>query len=417
MIRFPLFLARRLSEDKYIKKSGRRQSPLLRLSLIAVGLSLGLMLVSTAIIVGFKQKVSDFAYSQTGHISLYAWGNSWLNNRAYIQLSPEFIKHLNERPQTNALYPIITEMAMLKTKEDFVGLQLYGVEGNFNYPYFTDNIQKGYLPHFSEADSVAKPIVLPSEIAKDMQCHIGDNLKLYFMGDGIRLRTYKLVGTYESAGLKDMPALCSISSLRKLNKLPNNYYSRVMLMLNDESKAEKEAMAIIKDFEQKNQLLGDSQIAINTGRELLPDLFNWLDLLDSNIYLILVLMLLIGAFSMITGLIIIVLDKHQQIGILKALGIKNLQIRLAFTFLASKLMLQGVLWANLLAGGFCLVQAYLKPIALDPKNYYMDAVPIGIKPLYWLGLNLGTISLIMILMLGATSIIAKIKPSEIMREE
>ncbi len=417
MIRFPLFLARRLSEDKYIKKSGRRQSPLLRLSLIAVGLSLALMLVSTAIIIGFKQKVADFAYSQTGHISLYSWGNTWLNNRAYIQLSPNFIDFIRERPKTKALYPLVTEMAMLKTKEDFVGLQLYGVEEGFSYPYFTDNIKEGYLPHFSEADSVAKAIVLPSEIAKDMQCRLGDKLKLYFMGEGIKLRTYKLVGIYESAGLKDMPALCSIESLRQLNKLPNNYYSRVMMMLENPSNARAETDAIIRDFDKHSDLLGESQIAINTGRELLPDLFNWLDLLDSNIYLILVLMLLIGAFSMITGLITIVLDKRQQIGVLKALGIKNLQIRLAFTFLASKLMLRGVLGANVLAGLFCLVQAYFKPIALDPKNYYMDAVPIGFNAFYWLALNLSTITLIMVLMLGATTIIAKIKPSEIMREE
>ncbi len=237
------------------------------------------------------------------------------------------------------------------------------------------------------------------------------------MGKGIKLRTYKLVGTYESAGLKDMPALCPIASLRKLNKLQRNDYSRLMLMLDDASNSRDEADAIIKDFDTHSKVLGNSQIAINTGRELLPDLFNWLDLLDSNIYLILVLMLLIGAFSMITGLIIIVLDKRQQIGVLKALGIKDIQLRLAFTFLASKLMLQGVLWANVLAGLFCIVQAYLKPIALDPKNYYMDAVPIGFTPLYWLGLNIATIVLIMILMLGSTTIIAKIKPSEIMREE
>ncbi len=417
MIRFALFLARRLAQDKYIKKSGRRQSPLLRLSLIAVGLSLALMLISTAIIVGFKQKVSDFAYSQTGHISLYSWGNTWLNNRAYIDLSPEFIKAIEERPHTKAVYPLVTEMGMLKTKDDFIGLQLYGVEADFDYPYFANNITEGYLPHFSEADSIRKPIVLPSQITKAMKCKLGDNLKFYFMGRGVQLRTYTLVGTYESAGLKEMPALCPIASLRRLNKLDSNRYSRLMLMINDADDARKEADGIIQSFEEHSELIGNSEIAISTGRELLPDLFNWLELLDSNVYLILVLMLLIGAFSMITGLIIIVLDKRQQIGVLKALGIKNMQLRLAFTFLASKLMLRGVLWANVLAGAFCLLQGYFKVISLDPKNYYMDAVPVGFKLHYWLALNLGTIALIMLLMLGATTIIAGIKPAEIIREE
>ncbi len=417
MLRFPLFLAKRLSQDKYLKQSGRERSPLLSLSLIAVGLSLGLMLISTAIIVGFKKQVANFAYSQTGHISLYAWGNSWLTNRDYIKLSPDFLDALKKRQSIKALYPIVRDMAMLKTKTDFIGLQLYGVEEDFNDPYFTDNITQGYLPHFSEQDSVKKPIVLPNTIAKTMNCQLGDNIKLYFMGSGIKLRTYKLVGTYEAAGIEQMPALCSIGSLRHLNKLSDRAYSRLMLMLDDPNKAREEADDIIRSFEHQRALIGDSRVAINTGRELMPDLFNWLDLLDSNVYLILVLMLLIGAFSMITGLIIIVLDKRQQIGVLKALGIKDLQIRLAFTFLASKIMLKGVLWANILAGTFCFLQSSFKMIALDPKNYYMNAVPIGFEWGYWFGLNIGTVLLIMLLMLVATSIMAKIKPSEIMREE
>ncbi len=417
MIKFSLFLARRLAQDKYTKNIGRQQSPLLRLSLIAVALSLGLMLLSTAIIVGFKQKVADFAYSQTGHISLYSWGDSWLKNRAYVELSPEFIKAVREQNKVQAVYPLVTEMAMLKTKEDFMGLQLYGVEEDFNYPYFTDNIKEGYLPHFSAKDSVAKPIVLPEHIAKAMQYHLGDNLKLYFMGQNIQLRTYTLVGTYESAGLDQMPALCSVSSLRRLNKIGSRQYSRLMIMLDEGDDARQEADNLIKSLEDRSELIGNSRLAINTGRELLPDLFNWLALLDSNIYLILVLMLLVSAFSMITGLIIIVLDKRQQIGILKAMGISSMKIRLSFTFLASKLMLRGVLWANVLAGAFCLIQGYFKPLSLDPKNYYMDAVPVAFKLEYWIGLNLGTIALISLLMLATTTIIAGIKPAEIMREE
>ncbi len=414
MFQLPIFLARKLSQDKYQNK---RQSPLLRLSLYAISLSLMVMLISLTIISGFKRQTSNFAYSQTGHMSIYPYGNVWLKSRSFFNF-PEACKDLvRQTDEVLNIEGIVSELALLKTKENFEGIQLYGVEEHCSLAYFKEHISSGTMPSFLNQDSIYNPIVLPSQIAKEQHCKIGDNIRLYFFNSSIKLRSYKLVGIYESAGIKQMPALCPIASLRKLNKLSKKQYSRILIEVKNPNRAEEIADKIKKSFAQNSNLLGESQVSLNTGKELLPDLFLWLELLDSNVYLIIILMLLVGACSMITGLIIIILDKRQQIGILKAQGIQNIQIRLCFTFIASKLMFKGMLWANLLAFCFCFIQDQFKIIGMNPDYYYMDSIPIRFQWELWLGVNLGTILLLMFLTLITSSFISKIKPAEIMRED
>ncbi|MDO4691617.1 MAG: ABC transporter permease [Porphyromonadaceae bacterium] len=415
MIAFPLFIARRMSRGHRHLQGEPSTSPLLRLSTVGVALSLGVMLISVAIILGFKRQVSSFAYGQTGHISLYAWGGDWLGTSQHFRLGQGLRSFFEQRPDVRQVYPLLQKTALLKTEDNYEGLMIYGVDSAFSHPYFSGRMTSGAWPTFSTLDTVSNPIVLPSRLTERMKCNVGDKLRLYFWGDQIRVRAYQLVGIYESSGLDKLPAITSGSSLRRLDKLDKDEYSRLMIMLNDSKQAGDAMASLTEELGRNASLLQGQALGVNSAEELMPDLFNWLSLLDSNVYLLLSLMILVGGFTMITGLIIIVLDKTRQIGLLKALGANNRQIRVVFTLMSLRLMLRSLLWGNLLAGTFCALQAIFAPIKLDPRNYFMDAVPIVFEPDLWLGVNVGTALLILLMLLVPTKIISSISPASVMR--
>ena len=227
-------------------------------------------------------------------------------------------------------------------------------------------------------------ITLPVQTAERMGCRVGEKVRIYFFGDKMRVRVYTLVGVYESTGMELSPALCPLSSLQRLNRWDDNTYSRLMLMLREPSHAERDLSELIASLQKRPNLIGQQDYGLNLGEELQPELFNWLTFLDTNVYALLSLMILVGGFTMITGLIILVLDKSKQIGILKALALG-------------------------------LVQQHFRLIRLNPANYFMSSVPIHFDPWAWVGINAGTLLLILIMILVPTGIVSRIRPAESMR--
>lgn len=412
-MRFELFAARRLMQSSS-GQSSQRVSMLLRLSVAGVALSLSVMLISLAIILGFKEQVSSTAYSQTGHLSLYRWGNSWTTTSQHIYTPDTLIRFLRSRPYVDAAYRLVQQTGMIKTSDAFAGIMLYGIDSLARYPYMGSRLLGGSLSP-QEIDTIANPIILPNKTAETLQLEVGDNLRLYFLDRSIRVRAYTLVGTYDAHGLEDLPALCRAESLHRLDKLDSDQYSRVLIMLSPGSDHAATAQRLVSDLSSQGSIILSNSYAVNTAEELMPDLFQWLALLDSNVVFLIVMMLIIGAFTMITGLIIIVLDKTEHIGLLKALGASDTQIRRIFALIAIRLVLWGLLWGNLIALILCYAQYHWHIIGLDPRNYLMDYVPILFDPLLWLGVNLGTLLFIVLSILGPTLIVSHIKPADIMR--
>lgn len=412
-----LFVSRRLSSTTKQQEQKQSSAPLVRLSMLGVALSVCVMLVSVAVILGFKRQIGHFAYSQTGHISLWATGGAWHDPQYPLLLTPEMRTVLEHNPGVAELQPLIQQKAMLKDEEGFTGVVLYGLEAGYRNEYIASSITRGYMPSFSDRDSVEHPIVLPNRLAEVMGYDLGSKVRAYFLGERIQVRVYEVVGIYESSGIEQMPALCKASSLRHLMRWQEGMYNRLMLFLDERSDVGEILTRIERSFEENSEALRGQSLAYNSAEELLPDLFGWLELIDSNVYVLLTLMLIVASFTMITGLIIIVLDKRQQIGLLKALGTTDVQLRKIFALVAARLLVRSLLWGNLIALGLCLVQKYTKVIHLDPKNYMMDAVPIALDPLAWLGINVGALVLILLAVLLPTMIISRISPAEVMRME
>ena len=407
------FLSRGLSRGD--KAGTRRVSALLRLTTIGVALSLSVMLLSVTIILGFHRQIHEFAFSQTGHISLNGYGSNWKTSTTPVYVSPELLSFLREEKGVSSVSPLIQQAGLLKTEGDFSGILLYGIDSTFRSRYFTEQIKSGTLPSFSESEYSRPPIVIPSHVARRMNYKVGDAVRIYFFGEKMRVRVFELQAIYESTGLELSPALCPISSLQRLNRWDENTYSRLIIMLQDPDAAYPTLEHLISTLQARPDLIGEENYGLNLGQELQPELFNWLAFLDTNVYALLSLMVLVGGFAMITGLIIIVLDKSKQIGILKALGATNRQLRQTFLQIAARLILRGIFWGNAIALVLSLAQRQFKLIKLNPANYFTDSVPIHFDLPLWVTINVGTLIVILLMVLVPASLVSRIHPAESMR--
>ena len=407
------FLSRGLSRGD--KAGTRRVSALLRLTTIGVALSLSVMLLSVTIILGFHRQIHEFAFSQTGHISLNGYGSNWKTSTTPVYVSPELLSFLREEKGISSVSPLIQQAGLLKTEGDFSGIPLYGIDSTFPSRYFTEQVKSGTLPSFSESEYSRPPIVLPSHVARRMNYKVGDAVRIYFFGEKMRVRVFELQAIYESTGLELSPALCPISSLQRLNHWDENTYSRLIIMLQDPDAAYPTLEHLISTLQARPDLIGEENYGLNLGQELQPELFNWLAFLDTNVYALLSLMVLVGGFAMITGLIIIVLDKSKQIGILKALGATNRQLRQTFLQIAARLILRGIFWGNAIALVLSLAQRQFKIIKLNPANYFTDSVPIHFDLPFWVAINVGTLIVILLMVLVPASLVSRIHPAESMR--
>lgn len=407
------YLSRGLSQGD--KAGTRRISALLRLTTIGVALSLSVMLLSVTIILGFHRQIHEFAFSQTGHISLNGYGSNWKTSTTPVYVSPELLSFLREEKGVSSVSPLIQQAGLLKTEGDFSGILLYGIDSTFRSRYFTEQVKSGTLPSFSESEYSRPPIVLPSHVARRMNYKVGDAVRIYFFGEKMRVRVFELQAIYESTGLELSPALCPISSLQRLNHWDENTYSRLIIMLQDPDAAYPTLEHLISTLQARPDLIGEENYGLNLGQELQPELFNWLAFLDTNVYALLSLMVLVGGFAMITGLIIIVLDKSKQIGILKALGATNRQLRQTFLQIAARLILRGIFWGNAIALVLSLAQRQFKIIKLNPANYFTDSVPIHFDLPLWIAINVGTLIVILLMVLVPASLVSRIHPAESMR--
>ena len=407
------FLSRGLSRGD--KAGTRRVSALLRLTTIGVALSLSVMLLSVTIILGFHRQIHEFAFSQTGHISLNGYGSNWKTSTTPVYVSPELLSFLREEKGVSSVSPLIQQAGLLKTEGDFSGILLYGIDSTFRSRYFTEQVKSGTLPSFSESEYSRPPIVLPSHVARRMNYKVGDAVRIYFFGEKMRVRVFELQAIYESTGLELSPALCPIFSLQRLNHWDENTYSRLIIMLQDPDAAYPTLEHLISTLQARPDLIGEENYGLNLGQELQPELFNWLAFLDTNVYALLSLMVLVGGFAMITGLIIIVLDKSKQIGILKALGATNRQLRQTFLQIAARLILRGIFWGNAIALVLSLAQHQFKIIKLNPANYFTDSVPIHFDLPLWIAINVGTLIVILLMVLVPASLVSRIHPAESMR--
>ena len=307
---------------------------------------------------------------------------------------------------------------ILKTDDDFLGVMLKGVGSDFDSTFIHQNMVAGSIPAFSDVKSQQK-ILLSKAIAEKLDLKVGDRIYAYFVNEqGVRTRRFTISGIYET-NLKQFDSQICFTDLYTTNKLNGwqpEQCSGAEVQVNDFEQLDAVALSILNKVKGKTDRYGNSY-STATIMEQNPQIFSWLDLMDLNVWIILALMVSVAGVTMISGLLIIILERTQMIGIMKAMGTKNAQIRQIFLWFATFIIGKGLLWGNLVGLGLVFLQKYTGLVTLDPKTYYVSTVPVELNVLLILALNLATLLICVFVLIAPSYLISHIHPAKTMHYE
>lgn len=400
---FEYFVAKRLFIAK--KKNNRHTRPILTIAILAIALSVAVMLLSFIIVKGFKHEISNKIIGFGSHIII----SSYTDNQSYesepIIITDDVyntIGNVSEIKQTNVF---ATKAGIIKTKEEILGVVFKGVSSDFDWSFFKNNLIKGSIVEINDSIK-SNNILISEEVSRQLSLDVGDDLIMYFIKESSRVRRFHIKGIYNTS-FSDFDKLFIMGDIRHvqyLNQWNDNQVGGLEITLNDFNKLNKINSLIYSEL--------DYNLNSITIKEKYPQLFDWLNLQDINVAVILILMLIVGVINMITALLILISERTRFIGILKAIGSNNWSIRTIFAYNATYLLLKGLFLGNIIAFSLALLQKEFSIIKLDPQTYYMNTIPIHFNFLDILLLNLATVLICYMVLLLATIIIANISPTK-----
>ena len=400
------FIARRLiGKNEY-----RFSRPVIRIAIAAVSLSLTIMLLSLAIVKGFQKEITDKVIGFNSHIQVsnFLNGNSYestiLKQRDSLKLLISDIKGIKH------IQSFATKAGIIKTDNEIQGVVLKGLTTDFDTTFIKKILIKGKIPTFRKLKK-SNEILISQTIAKKLNLNIGDVFQMYFIQKPVRVRLFEISGIYDSgvSEFDEILVIGDITQIQKLNKWGSDDIGGLEILINDLDQLE----SINKKVYNKIGFDLNTRTVIDNN----PQLFDWLELQNMNVKVILILMLIVGAINMIVALFILIIERSQLIGILKALGSKNWEIRKIFIYHSLYLILIGMFWGNLLALTLCWIQKQFNIIELDRSTYYMSYVPIDISLINILSLNLGTFILCWLILIIPSYLISKLNPIKAIKFE
>lgn len=409
------FIARRLYKSEQGSRSVSR--PAVLIAQIGVALGLAVMLVTIAVSFGFKHEVREKAvgFSSHIHISNYEGGQS--HDAQPVAADSALLGRLAAMPSVEHVQRYAAKPGVFRTENDFMGYLLKGVGEDYDLSFYTQYLKEGVVPSFS--DSVASGNILISRfIANKLQLGVGDKIDSYFLQGTMRARRYTVAGIYET-GFNEYDRLFVIADLKAvqaLNRWEPDQVTGVEVLLTDFSKVEEMNWELGTLLDRTEDCYGE-QYLVQSVTDINPGLFAWLNVLDMNVWLILALMIGVAGFTMISGLLILIIERTQFIGILKALGASNASVRKAFLYLAMLIIGKGMLWGNIVGLGLCAVQKFTGLIPLDPANYYLDRVPIEFNWPFIIVVNVVMFVLSVLILIVPSHLISRIYPTKAMRFE
>lgn len=419
-MKFELFIARKLSvgaDENNISTS----TPILNIAVLGIVLAIVIMILSITIVCGFKKEISNKIYDLDSHIkisltasSILQGNNSKINTVDILPLLSDSMKFIS------SLELMAEKPAIIKTDNDFKGIIYRGVNKDYNWSYINKNLITGRVPSISDSISVSE-IVISQSIANQLDLKQGDKILTYFIDDKIKVRNSTIVGIFNTdfEDFDNSIILGNINVIQQINGWLPTEGSYIGINSNNLDNLENDAYSIYSNIIKASYKEENSNkiYKVTNTKETNISYFAWLDLLDMNVAIILLLMIAVSSFTLIAGLLIIVLKRINMIGILKALGASNNSIRSIFILLTQKLILRALIIGNLIGFTLALIQKYFHIIKLNPEAYYMSYVPIDINWLYLIALNIGIVIIAYITLLLPSYIISTIKPSKSIRFE
>lgn len=410
------FIARRIHFDYSKDNNAMVSKPAVRIAVAGVALGLAVMIVAMAVITGFKQEIRDKLIGFGSHIQITEFNNNDTYETDPIRFPDSLEDSIAKIQGVHHIEKFCTKPAILKTDDDFYGVVLKGVDSSYDWTFFTNSLSEGNLPSIS--DEVSNEVLISKRIASKLMLKTGDKVLAYFIKDDIRLRRFTVCGIYDT-GLQqfdDMFIIGDARHVQKLNGWDSDQFSGMEILVENYDRLEDTAYDVFLMTSNRIQPDGSSYYT-RSIRQLQPQIFAWLDLLDLNVVVILVLMLIVAGFNMISALLILILDKTNMIGILKALGSRDKSISRIFLIQASFLLGKGLLYGNLIGIGICVLQYFFHIVPLDAELYFVDYVPVRILPVHVIMLNILSITSAVAIMLVPSRIVSKMKPVSAIRFE
>lgn len=401
------FIARRLIK----RNTGNFSDPIIRIAIITVALGLIVMILSIAIIIGFKHEISSKVIGFGGHIQISNFDNNYSYEVIPIEHDPVLLRQLKDIPGVKHVQIFGNKPGIIKTENDIQGVVLKGIGKDFDWDFFKEKMINGSILQVSDT-AISNDILISKKLASLLKLETGNDVRMYFIIDDlIRARRFTIKGIYET-GLEDfdkMFVLCDIGQIQKLNSWESNQVAGFEILVNDLKNLDQVADEAYKfiPYDANAQ----------TIKEIYPQIFDWLKLQDMNVIIILTLMILVAIITMISALLILILERTNTIGLLKALGYKNWNIRKIFLIIASNIALKGIFWGNLIGLSLAFLQKYYGIIKLSQESYYVSVVPIQINFFYLLVLNLATLIITIMALVIPSVIISAISPVKAIRYE
>ena len=387
----------------------RSSRPAVRVALGGIIIGVMVMIITICVVVGFKQEVTQKVAGFGSHIQILNFDNNSTYELQPISVSDSLIDRLYQIDHVQHVSVFASKPGIIKTDSAFQGIVFKGTE---YWDYFKQNITKGTLPQ------APNEILVSTELADKLRLDIGDDILCYFVEEELRVRKLYISGLYNTC-MSEMDRLFilgDIALVRQLNHWTATQASGVEILIDDLRYLEDVSNRVY--FATANRLDEEGNaFYTQTLEQLNPQIFAWLDLLDMNVVIIIILMLCVSGFSIITGLIILILESVQLIGVLKALGADNRFVRRIFIYQSVLLIGKGMFWGNILGLGLCAIQYFTHIIPLEAATYYVSYVAIAFPWGWWLLLNIGVMLVSWLILLAPSAIVTKISPARVMHFE
>ena len=410
-----LFIARRLYRDTDGGKQVSRPAVLIAMVGIAIGLAV--MIITVAVVIGFKGEVRNKVTGFGSHIQISNFDAVRSFETHPVVVSDSMMAALSAYPDVKHVQRYSTKPGMIKTDDAFQGMVLKGVGPEFDASFFRSNLVEGEIPAFS--DSVAtNQVVISKTLSDKLKLKLGDKIYTYYIQDNVRVRPLTIKGIYQTnfSEYDNLFLLTDLYTVNRLNNWKPEQVSGAELQVNDYDRLESITYEVAERTDNRADKYGGVYFVQNI-EQLNPQIFEWLGLLDLNVWVILILMVGVAGFTMISGLLIIIIERTNMIGILKALGANNFTIRKVFLWFSVFLIGKGMIWGNAIGLLFCVLQSQFHIFKLDPESYYVDSVPVSFNIGLFLLINMGTLFASVLMLLGPSYLITKINPASSMRYE